>query len=72
MPRYEARVTINGNREAVWKILSNVVAWPEWLPTVTSVEPLDGAALQIGRKYLISQPNLRARHWNLHEDRAGS
>jgi len=40
-----------------------VVAWPEWLPTVTSVQPLDASPLQVGFRYIVRQPKLRPTTW---------
>ena len=44
-------------------MLAAVVAWPEWLPTVTSVQPLDGNALKVGFRYVVRQPKLRPATW---------
>jgi uncharacterized protein YndB with AHSA1/START domain len=63
MPTYEASISISASREAVWRALSDVAAWPQWLPTVTAVQPLDGAALKLGHRYLVHQPKLRPATW---------
>ena len=44
-------------------MLSAVAKWPEWLPTVISVEPLDGQSLTLGARYKIIQPRLRPTTW---------
>jgi len=63
MPAYEASISIAAPRESVWRVLAAVVAWPEWLPTVSSVQPLDGEPLRIGAKYTVRQPKLRPATW---------
>jgi uncharacterized membrane protein len=63
MPAYSAFISIAAPRESVWRVLAAVVAWPEWLPTVSSVQPLDGKPLKIGARYTVHQPNLRPATW---------
>jgi uncharacterized membrane protein len=63
MPAYDASISIAAPHESVWRALSGVVAWPEWLPTVSSVQPLDGEPLKIGSRYTVRQPKLRPATW---------
>lgn len=63
MPAYETSITIAAPCETVWPVLSDVAAWPQWLPTVTSVQPLDGRALAVGARYVVHQPGLRSATW---------
>lgn len=63
MPSYETSIMIAAEREVIWPVLSDVVAWPEWLPTVISVRPLDGRPLAIGARYVLHQPKLRPTTW---------
>jgi hypothetical protein len=60
---YESSIAIAAHRDAVWRVLAAVTAWPNWLPTITSIEPLHGAALSVGSKYKIVQPQLRQAVW---------
>jgi len=63
MPSFEASTSIAASREVIWHVLAGVVTWPEWLPTVTSVEPLDVHALKQGARYRVLQPKLRPATW---------
>ena len=65
MPSYEASVSIAASRDSVWRVLAAVAAWSTWLPTVTSVEPLDSQALGSGARYKIIQPKLRPATWTV-------
>jgi uncharacterized membrane protein len=63
MPTYDASISIAG--ESVWRVLAAVIAWPEWLPTVSSVQPLDGNQLKVGFRYVVRQPKLRPATWTV-------
>lgn len=57
--------------EAAWAVLSDVRRWPEWLPTVDTLEPIDPATPdRVGAAYRISQPRLRPAVWTLTSWRA--
>jgi protein-S-isoprenylcysteine O-methyltransferase Ste14 len=51
--------------ERVWALMADVLRWPEWLPTMTSVEPLHQEALSLGASYRITQPRLRPAIWTV-------
>ncbi len=59
----EASISIAAPGESVWRVLSAVAAWSQWLPTVSSVEPLDGDPLKLGSRYTVRQPKLRPATW---------
>jgi hypothetical protein len=65
MTTYETSISIDASQEAVWGVLSAVTEWPAWLPTVSRVEPLNGAPLALGARYRIVQPKLRPGIWNV-------
>lgn len=63
MPTYETSASIAAPRDEIWRVLSDVAAWPEWLPTVSSVEPLDSRPLAVGSRYRVRQPRLQPATW---------
>jgi len=65
MRTYESSVVIAADASAVWSVLSDVANWPHWLPTVTKVVPLDGAALAAGSRFVVYQPKLRPATWKV-------
>jgi uncharacterized protein YndB with AHSA1/START domain len=67
MPAYEPSVAVAASREAVWRVLSDVAGWPEWLPTVPKVEPLDETPLSVGSRFVVHQPKVRPATWVVSE-----
>jgi len=65
VPTYESCASIVASRDAVWRLLADVVAWPEWLPTVSKVEALNETALRPGARFVVHQPRLRPTTWTV-------
>jgi uncharacterized protein YndB with AHSA1/START domain len=56
--------TTTADPARVWAVLSDLDAWPEWLPTVdtlTREEP--GRPHGVGAAYLLKQPRLPRARW---------
>ena len=64
---YESKIIINARSHRVWKLLSDVTRWPQWLPTVTHVVALDGESIVVGARYRVQQPRLRPAVWTVTE-----
>jgi uncharacterized membrane protein len=56
-------VGISAPADVVWSVFTDVERWPTWTRSVTSVEPLDGRDLEVGRRFRIRQPRLPALVW---------
>lgn len=65
MTRCFASKEIAAPASQVWKHLASVLAWPEWLPTVTAVEPVHGRTLEPGARFRVVQPGLRPQVWTV-------
>jgi hypothetical protein len=63
----QATVTINAPAGRVWAEFTDVRKWPSWTPSVTSVEPLDGPAIEVGHRFRIKQPRLPGLVWQVTE-----
>jgi uncharacterized membrane protein len=51
--------------EVVWSVFTDVERWPTWTASVIAVEPLDGAGLEVGRRFRIKQPRLPVLVWKV-------
>jgi len=63
MPQYSTSISINADQVSVWKVLSGVIHWHEWTPTVTKVEVLDTPELKLNNRYKVYQPKLQPALW---------
>lgn len=58
--------TIPAPAERVWAQISDVRRWADWLPTVTSVTPLDPAQPEaVGSRYVMEQPRIPRATWRI-------
>lgn len=63
MTQFSTSLIINANQEAIWKVLSDVVHWHLWTPTVTKVEAVTTPELKLGNRYKVFQPKLQPAEW---------
>ncbi len=69
----ELKVTrsIAAPAETAWRIVADVERWPEWTPTITSVERRGNGELGVGARLRIRQPKLAPATWTITEWRPG-
>jgi uncharacterized protein YndB with AHSA1/START domain len=70
MERFSITVKIGASPQRVWAVMSDIERWPEWTPTVRSIQRLDSGPLAPGRRARIRQPKLPPADWQvtaLHE-----
>ena len=65
--RYDESTTTTASRDRAWAAVAGVTTWPQWTVSMTSVEPLDGTALAVGRRYRVRQPGLPPIVWKVTE-----
>jgi hypothetical protein len=63
--RYEASASIRAPIESIWPVLSDVLHWSRWTPTILQVEGLDGEELALVRRFRVHQPRLRPTIWRV-------
>jgi uncharacterized protein YndB with AHSA1/START domain len=59
----EHTIHIEASPETVWKVTVDVERWPQWSPTVISVQPVGGGPLRLGGEVRIRQPLQPAATW---------
>lgn len=59
--------------DPVWRVLADVRTWPQWLPTVTALTPLEPERPEeVGSAYRLVQPRLRPGVWTVTDWRPGA
>lgn len=60
-----ATIRIDAPLERVWAVFTDAQHWPDWTASVTSVEPLDGPAIEVGHRFRIKQPRFPRLDWEV-------
>jgi uncharacterized membrane protein len=63
----DSSVEIEAPAAVVWDVYADVARWPEWTASVTSVVPLDGPEIEVGRRFEIKQPRMPKLVWEVTE-----
>ena len=64
---FETSRHIDAPAQQVWDVLYDVGRWPEWTPTVDSVERLDDGPFGVGWRARLHQPKLPRADWEVTE-----
>lgn len=67
MAVFRASLDIRAPADQVFAVWSNVVDWPSWTASITSVESRGAGCLSVGARYRVRQPRLPAAEWTVTE-----
>jgi uncharacterized membrane protein len=67
MTEFHKEIDIDAPPEVVWAIMRDVEHWPEWTPTVTSIQLSGGGPLRVGSRAIVRQPKLPTAKWRVTE-----
>jgi uncharacterized protein YndB with AHSA1/START domain len=62
---FRTSIDIDAPIEQVWDVLVDVERWPEWSPTMTTVQRLEGGIFRPGSTARIKQPRLPEAVWRV-------
>ena len=65
MMTFSTTVEIRATPQRVWSVLSDIEGWPEWTPSVKSIERLDSGPLAVGSRARIRQPKFPPVDWRI-------
>jgi uncharacterized membrane protein len=63
----DGTVEIAAPASIVWEVFAEVGRWPEWTASVERAVPLDGPAIEAGRRFEVKQPRLPKVVWEVTE-----
>ncbi len=68
--RFRHSRTFDSSLDEVWKVVTEVEKWPEFIPTMSRVEILNENVLTTGSRVLIKQPLQPSQVWTVlsHEE----
>lgn len=67
MFRVSHDIAISAPADRVWVVSTDIVRWPDWLPTVTAVRALSDGPFRPGRRFVLKQPLQRKAVWEVVE-----
>jgi uncharacterized membrane protein len=65
MKTVNVMVNIDAPAHRVFQTLCDVEKWPEWTPTMQSVQRMDGGPFAVGSQARVVQPKLRPAVWQV-------
>lgn len=65
--KLQNRIRITAPLWKVWEITQDIVAWPRWTPTITSVRSISPEPVGPASRFLVKQPLQKPAVWTITE-----
>ena len=63
----EGAIEIEAPASVVWDVFTDVERWSEWTASVKGIVALDGAGIEVGKRFEIKQPRMPRLVWEVTE-----
>ena len=67
----EGSIEIEAPASVVWDVFTDVERWSEWTASIERIVALDGAAIEVGKRFEIKQPRMPKLIWEVTEVEPG-
>ena len=61
----DSSVEIDAPAAIVWDVFVDLERWPEWTTSVERIVPIEGRAIEIGKRFGIKQPRMPNLVWEV-------
>jgi uncharacterized protein YndB with AHSA1/START domain len=68
----DSSIEIDAPARTVWEVFVDVERWADWTASIERIVPLDGAAIEVGKRFEIKQPRMPNLVWEVTEVEPGS
>ena len=62
---FEEHIDIEAPPGRVWAVITDIARWPEWTPTVDTLQVLDPGPFRLGQRARLKQPGYPAAVWTV-------
>ena len=67
----EGSIEIEAPASVVWDVFTDVERWSEWTASIERIVALDGAGIEVGKRFEIKQPRMPKLVWEVTEVEPG-
>lgn len=68
----DSSIEVEAPASTVWDVFTDVERWPEWTASMERVVALDGAGIEVGKRFEIEQPRMLKLVWEVTEVEPGT
>jgi hypothetical protein len=65
MRNFSITTDIDAPTARVWEVMSDVVRWHEWTPSITSIKRMDNGPFVVGSRAIVRQPKFPPALWKV-------